>query len=80
MRIASLTLLGLGVTALACAGNPKPRLYGVAPSLAAQVEVPNDGRLPTQVTVDMPQQAHMAMFFVVPGGETTVFVYERVGS
>jgi hypothetical protein len=58
------------VLAAACAGNPKPKTFGTADNLTPAVEILGNDRLPLHLRVDMPQAAHVAAFYVVPGEPT----------
>ena len=71
-RFATIGLLG--ALAVACAGNPKPKTFGNAPNLTPNVEILGNDRLPLHLRVDLPQSAHFAAFYVVPG-EGTQMLY-----
>ena len=67
--------------AAACAGNPKPRTFGTAPALTPTVEVLGNDRLPLHLRVEMPEAAHVAAFYVVPGeGTQLLFPADSSGS
>lgn len=69
------------VAAASCAGNPKPRTFGTAASLTPTVEVLGNDRLPLHLRVDMPEAAHVAAFYVVPGeGTQLLFPADSTGS
>jgi hypothetical protein len=65
----------------ACAGNPKPKTFGTASDLTPTVEVLGNDRLPLHLRVEMPQAAHVAAFYVVPGeGTQLLFPADSTGS
>src|SRR5689334_4981217 len=66
---------------VACAGNPKPKTFGTASNLTPTVEVLGNDRLPLHLRVEMPQSAHVAAFYVVPGeGTQLLFPADSSGS
>lgn len=74
-------ILALALATAACAGNPKPRTFGTASTLTPTVEVLGNDRLPLHLRVEMPQSAHMAAFYVVPGeGTQLLFPADSSGS
>jgi hypothetical protein len=65
----------------ACAGNPKPRTFGTASNLLPTVEILGNDRLPLHLRVEMPEAAHVAAFYVVPGeGTQLLFPADSTGS
>ena len=77
----TLALLSLALVGAACAGNPKPKTFGTAPSLTPTVEILGNDRLPLHLRVEMPQAAHVAAFYVVPGeGTQLLFPADSSGS
>jgi hypothetical protein len=76
----TLALLTLALVG-ACAGNPKPRTFGTAANLTPTVEILGNDRLPLHLRVEMPEQAHVAAFYVVPGeGTQMLFPADSTGS
>lgn len=59
---------------VACAGTPKPKVFGPAPSMAPSVELANGERLPMHIKVVQPQSSYLSVFYVVPG-EGTQLLY-----
>ncbi len=79
-RSRTLALVSLAL-AVACAGNPKPRTFGTASKLTPTVEILGNDRLPLHLRVDMPEAAHVAAFYVVPGeGTQLLFPADSTGS
>ena len=77
----TLALVTLALAAAACAGNPKPKTFGTAPNLTPTVEILGNDRLPLHLRVEMPQAAHVAAFYVVPGeGTQLLFPADSSGS
>jgi hypothetical protein len=73
--------IGLVLAAAACAGNPKPKTFGTAPALTPTVEILGNDRLPLHLRVEMPESAHLAAFYVVPGeGTQLLFPADSAGS
>jgi hypothetical protein len=73
--ITRLAIIGLlGALTVGCAGNPKPKTFGNAPDLTPGVEILGNDRLPLHLRVDLPQAAHVAAFYVIPG-ESTQLLY-----
>jgi hypothetical protein len=70
MLVKRSTTLALAVLLAACAGNPKPKTFGTAGNLTPTVEILGNDRLPLHLRVEMPQAAHVAAFYVVPGEPT----------
>ena len=67
--------------AASCAGNPKPKTFGTAAGLTPTVEVLGSDRLPLHLRVEMPEPAHVAAFYVVPGeGTQLLFPADSTGS
>lgn len=67
--------------AAACAGNPKPKTFGTAANLTPTVEVLGTDRLPLHLRLEMPEAAHVAAFYVVPGeGTQMLFPADSTGS
>ena len=70
-----------GLVLAACAGNPKPKVFGTASNLTPTVEILGNDRLPLHLRVEMPQAAHVAAFYVVPGeGTQLLFPADSTGS
>jgi hypothetical protein len=79
-RLNLLVALPLALT-VACAGNPKPKTFGTASNLTPTVEILGNDRLPLHLRVEMPQSAHVAAFYVVPGeGTQLLFPADSSGS
>jgi hypothetical protein len=76
-----LAFLTLVLAAAACAGNPKPKTFGTAANLTPTVEILGNDRLPLHLRVEMPEAAHVAAFYVVPGeGTQLLFPADSTGS
>ncbi|MEO5568587.1 MAG: hypothetical protein ABIR92_08845 [Gemmatimonadaceae bacterium] len=82
MNVTRSLSIGLAVAlAVACAGNPKPKTFGTAPALTPTVEILGNDRLPLHLRVEMPEPAHVAAFYVVPGeGTQMLFPADSAGS
>ncbi|HET9425083.1 MAG TPA: hypothetical protein VFO55_06895 [Gemmatimonadaceae bacterium] len=82
MHVSRSISIGLAVALLAgCAGNPKPKTFGTAPTLTPTVEVLGNDRLPLHLRIEMPEAAHVAAFYVVPGeGTQLLFPADSAGS
>src|SRR6476661_7228886 len=79
LRYVSLGLVAAAI--VACAGNPKPKTFGTAPALTPTVEILGNDRLPLHLRVDLPEPAHVAAFYVVPGeGTQMLFPADSAGS
>jgi hypothetical protein len=73
--------IAAGLVLAACAGNPKPKIFGTASSLTPTVEILGNDRLPLHLRVEMPQAAHVAAIYVVPGeGTQLLFPADSTGS
>jgi hypothetical protein len=71
----------LGILSAACAGNPKPKTFGNAPDLTPMVEIVGNDRLPLHLRLDLPQSAHIAAFYVIPGqGTQMLYPADSTGS
>jgi hypothetical protein len=62
-RIAILGTVGIA----ACAGNPKPKMFGTAADLTPTVEIVGTTPLPLHLRIAPPQPEYVAAFFVTPG-------------
>jgi hypothetical protein len=62
-RIAIIGTLGI----VACAGNPKPKIYGTAADLTPTVEIVGTTPLPLRLRIVPPQAEYVAAFYVIPG-------------
>jgi hypothetical protein len=71
----------LGAIIIACAGNPKPRTFGTASTLTPTVEILGNDRVPLHLRLDLPESAHIAAFYVLPGaGTQMLFPADSTGS
>src|SRR3954469_17587703 len=81
MKRPSTLAFTLALAIAACAGNPKPKTFGPASGLTPTVEILGNDRLPLHLRVEMPQAAHVAAFYVVPGeGTQLLFPADSAGS
>jgi hypothetical protein len=62
-RIALIVTLGI----VACAGNPKPKIFGTAADLAPTVEIVGTTPLPQHLRIIPTQPEYVAAFYVIPG-------------
>jgi hypothetical protein len=70
-RIASVAALA---STVACAGAPKPKVFGTAPSLTPQVEIIGKDRVPMHLNITPARPSYVTAFFVVPG-QGTLLLY-----
>ncbi len=66
MHVSRIAIIGaLGV--VACAGNPKPKIFGTATDLAPTVEIVGTTPLPLHLRIVPAQPEYVAAFYVIPG-------------
>jgi len=76
-RIAIVGVLGIG----ACAGAPKPKIFGPAANLAPTVEIVGTTPLPLHLRIEPRQAGYVSAFYVIPGQRTQMlFPVDSSGS
>jgi hypothetical protein len=70
-RIASAVALA-GV--VACAGAPKPKVFGTAPSLTPTVAIVGQDRVPMRLSITPARPSYVTAFYVMPG-QGTLLLY-----
>lgn len=69
MRPSRFAIIGM-LSAIACAGAPKPKVFGTAPNLTPSVQILGNDRVPLHLRIDQPQSSYVSAFLVVPGQGT----------
>jgi hypothetical protein len=80
VHVSRITIIGmLGIAA--CAGNPKPKIFGTAADLTPTVEIVGTNPLPLHIRIGSPQSAYVSAFYVIPGQRTQMlFPADSAGS
>jgi hypothetical protein len=72
MRFPSFVVLASATALIGCSSGGKPRVIGDNPTFAPSVEVTATPLVPIGVKLELPEDAHVAMFLVRPGMETSM--------